>query len=368
MQETIFFRSSIVSDPTENVQLPDALSSVKVVVTHDCQRGCNYCYNSLQAQHVPQDAPAVLRTLSAVLDSADRPLTVEVIGGEPLEPHALPLTTAVIEVSYQHKQCERIVLNTAIPASAALAKLAPMCDFVYLSTDISPCAQNRKRHKRRRLEETKKLLDSFGTELSTSVVLFGDETDIQLISHIDGLIDIGIKSVGFGYRTNTILSDSLMASHAAQFHLLFRLRFIKESSIRLHGAILETLELLVSGRVTAGPCECGVSSISIDPNGSLVPGICGDYRQGAAVAWPKLAQPWLARSRALHAVEPCSTCRLWSVCYGGCASRSVPNAAAPYARDATYCSLLTELARRVSSDLIAAGVPDVLHGPISRLD
>lgn len=324
---------------------------MKVVVTHDCRRGCHYCYNTLLSQRLSQHAESVLGALTLLLNRATKPISIEIIGGEPLEPRALPLTMSVATLANDHRMCSDVTLCTAIAVGRGFAKLVPIVDLVYLSIDISPNSRNRKRLAHHVLARHVRVARRQNVLTSVAVVLFGDETHAQLDRFVGDLVALGISHVGFTYQTDLPVDRSLLLRYVDLFHHLFRLRLIHDGEIKLHGGILDSLESYVTGQAIAGACDCGTGSVAIEPDGTIVHGVCADYRSGVRPTLKSFLGHISIRPMLLRGSEPCLSCNLWHVCHGGCPTRGYMSPNSIAGRDIVQCALLTELRSRIDSDL-----------------
>src|SRR5215207_6926429 len=74
------------------------LTILQIVPSFSCFRGCHYCYNEhLHQVDVDAQPERVLETMYGVLATSKRPsLEIELIGGEPLQPPALRVTTMIL--------------------------------------------------------------------------------------------------------------------------------------------------------------------------------------------------------------------------------------------------------------------------------
>jgi radical SAM protein with 4Fe4S-binding SPASM domain len=333
------------------MHLPEDLSLLQVVVTHSCKRNCGYCYNKLLNQETLPDAEQLMNSLTHVLDASVNPLTIEVIGGEPLESGIIQVTENVLRTAHEHPNCRGTILCTAVCEPKKVQALLNYTDYVYLSIDTSLRESNVKKLNQDKIREVAKLVTESGSGMSVSTILFGDETKAHLQDFIDCLVKVGVDSVGFAYPYATSLSDFEINRFSEQFHWLYQLKLLNEGVIRLHGELLENIDLYVSGRSRPCHCSCGKNAVVIEPNGELTMGICFDHMKEVPTDWQELRKQIYMRQEYLLKSEPCKSCTLWTVCYGGCLARGNQDSTGiSRGRDEVSCSVLQKVAYFVDED------------------
>jgi radical SAM protein with 4Fe4S-binding SPASM domain len=341
------------NSPLRDLNLPAELTYVKVVPGYECTKGCFYCYNKLLNQRMPGFAPDIICQLKAVLEQASQPVVVELIGGEPLEEPALPITVAVLKMLQTHAMCAGTVLSTAVISSDTLAGIMPMVNRVYLSVDIGRGNRNRKHVSVDSLRRITALARDADVDLATSTVLFGDETFDDFAQFLNQLVDIGVPSAGFGHITAMRLSDKDVAVAVRQYYELFQLRLALRPAIKVVGGVLDSLEIHLRGGTRRAACECGTNSVSIEPNGRLNVGLCFDHST-QTYDTHGFAELRAKRSNKLQE-DLCGTCELWAVCQGGCTSEAIRLTGSPYGRALTHCAVLRGLFAYVLADLNTQG-------------
>lgn len=335
-------------------ELPPELEELKVIPSYQCARGCFYCYNTLLNQTRQADPLTQRKKLLETMANAPRRLTVEIIGGEPLEPGVFEQTVEYLTLLRGHSRSAKIVVSTAVAASLPLQRILPFVDRVYLSIDASASTRNRKRITEARLRQLAELFESHDVELIGSVVLFGDESADELQTFVDLAVRSGLRAIGFSHRTATSLDLNERERYVDQYYELFRLRLAWQGTIRIGGAMLESLEIHFAGGYRVASCECGVTSMVLEPDGRLGMGICfdnHDYHPDAVNEFRSLKSE---RERTLKETPPCSTCALWDVCRGGCVGEASQHAGDPMARAPLHCTLLRGVAARVQADSVAS--------------
>jgi len=326
------------------MDLPVGLSYLKVVPSYDCAKGCFYCYNTLLGQRSTPNPQAVESAVMDVLERSPVPLTVEIIGGEPLEPPALEFTIKLLEMLRSHPKCDRTVVSTALASPRILSRVSGLVDLLYFSIDVSEDGRNRKRISSARLQNTIRGLAG-DSEVAISVVIFGDETRDIFERHIGAMRELGIKSIGFAHQSATWLSLRQIEAIVALYHLLFKLR-LADRSVRLEGTILDSMELyLLDGERTAA-CECARNSLAIEPDARVVPGVCTDHILGP------LGSDTLHENRDAALLKgDCGSCDLWNVCRGGCATEAKKFNGSPLSRAPFHCQIMKGLRDRVRDDV-----------------
>jgi radical SAM protein with 4Fe4S-binding SPASM domain len=330
--------------------LPPELTHLKVIPSYACGRGCFYCYNTLLDQSLEIRGTAPQRALDEALAAVPRPITVEVIGGEPLEKPALRTTVELLERAQASPDCRSTVLSTAVATPTVLDPILPFVDLLYLSVDASTSERNRKRVSVARLAALVELCGRHGTELMLSTVLFGDETTADLDRFVGDLLDAGVASVGFTHLRSTTLSPQQVAAAAAQYHHLFQLRLTLRDRLEIAGGLLESIELHVMGGRRVAACECGRNSVVIEPDGSRSMGVCFDHESFRPQALDEFRDLKQQREDVLRE-GMCGTCPLWDVCHGGCASEAHHSAGGTLGRAEQWCATIRAVAALVDGDL-----------------
>jgi radical SAM protein with 4Fe4S-binding SPASM domain len=333
------------------IGLPEEFAYLKVIPSYVCTRGCDYCYNVLLAQETSLDVAKLLDGVDEALRQAPRPVHVELIGGEPLQSPGLDVTIDLVERLSRNPQCAGIVLSTAMVAPDRLSRVIPLLSRVYLSMDLSNSKDNRKRLHIQRLRSVAELCDAHGVDLCLSTVLFGDESADELSRYVEDAKSSGVKSIGFTHRTASPMSKAEIAATVDQYHHLFRLRLAERPEIEIFGSMLDSIELSIIGGSRKAPCECGRNSVVVEPDGTLSPGVCFDHRRGR---YSIMQFTQLRSERPAHLLEGmCGTCRLWSVCQGGCVSEAIRLNGSPLTRANLECEIIRGLASLIERDIAA---------------
>lgn len=330
----------------EYIHLPEDLTYLKVVPSFACAKGCFYCYNTLLDQQTTPDPPRVIEQVRRVLEQTSRSISVELIGGEPLEPPALDTTLELLQMLRAHDRVDKIYLSTALASRRVLTLIAPSVDVVYLSIDMAHDRRNRKLLSDVRLGGITDVLCKTATELRVSCVLYGRESPEELLEFVDGLEKAGITSVGFGHITATRLSADRIETYAKLYHSLFKLRLTRAPRAKIVGTVLDSLEYFVRGDERVSACECSRNSLTIEPDGAVVSGVCVDHRLD-----PLPGEAFSdERAERLRATT-CATCDLWSVCRGGCATEAARFAGDSLARAPFHCAILRGSRDQVVRDM-----------------
>ena len=335
---------------TKLTRSPHLYSYVKVIPSYECARGCDYCYNRLLAQRSSPDSDAVLATLDQVLGDAQGPMSVEVIGGEPLQRPALDDTQRVLSICRADPRVTRTILSTAIASVDVLRTVTPWLDLLYLSVDAGAhSATNKKFVGARKLQEIVALASETGCQLSVSAVLSGEEQMAEIRDFIDLVMSAGIDSIGIVHTTGVYLSDKQIDSICATYHQLFRLSLFLRPKVRIVNSFLESIEVSLMGGRRAAACECARNSVAIEPDGRIIPGLCIDHEL-PFISPDRFAESQAVRRQFLQSVD-CGQCPLWSVCYGGCATEARRFNGQFAAKAPFQCAIMLGVWRLVQNDL-----------------
>jgi radical SAM protein with 4Fe4S-binding SPASM domain len=335
-----------------------SLSHLHVVATYRCGRACGYCYNTLLSQRMSPRPERVLRTLGRILDGARDAVTVEVIGGEPLLPSAEPLTLAVLDAAERHDACSGVVMNTAAVEYPRWPDLVGAVDLCYLSVDVTaPERRNWKEVPVRVLERLARLFDGSRAQLCLSVTLSGHERVDDVHRFLDQVAEAGITAAGFTHVALEPVSPERLERYVELFYDLFVLRLALRPAFRVGGALLENLELGVGRGARTLGCGCGVTSLAIEPDGSLSASLFSDHTRRPVVQGHEMHRIQDFRRRALLSTSPCRECDLRDICQGGCLGVAWSESGTNLAREEVFC----EIQRRVFS-LVACDVA-ALHDP-----
>lgn len=322
---------------------------LKVIPTFSCARGCFYCYNDLLKQRASPDYPRLLGTLVKVLARAPEPMDVEIIGGEPLEFTSVEQTLGIID-TIERSRYRSLTISTAQATSIHLPLVIGRVSRIYLSIDISRSPRNRKRLRGDRLRALVRRCADAGTEICTSSVLFGDETPEELDGFVELLIDCGVPMAGFTHQTATPLSLDDVAAFGGSLFRLMELRYACANEIEIVGAIIDDLDLWIRGASRSGACECGDTSMVIEPDGSIGSQLCRDHLNGPPITPAELLEHKRTRLIALEQGE-CAGCDLWEVCRGGCLTEAVRFGAGSHARAPYFCAVLQTAAALAAQEL-----------------
>jgi radical SAM protein with 4Fe4S-binding SPASM domain len=336
------------------MELPQELSYVKVVPSYECAKACFYCYNTLLGQSSMPAHGAITDILLSILDSATSPLSVEIIGGEPLEPPALKFTLQTLERARAHDRCDQIFLSTALASPRLLSQVAPLVDLIYLSIDMARDERNKKSVSLVRLQRVLRAIRDGGSDVALSVVIFGTETDAEIVAFVDLLIEAGVSSVGMAHQSATRLSQAEVSRVVAIYHLLFKLRLTRAAEITISGTMLDSIELSLLGGSRTGACECARYSVVIEPDARVVPGVCTDHAL-APISPTVLLE---GRPEQLQA-GACGSCPLWDVCKGGCATEALRFSGDAAKRAPIHCAVMLGLSSAVSRDVESIPSPRV---------
>ncbi len=333
--------------------LPAELTHLKFIPSYDCARGCFYCYNGLLNQRLELGDVPLRGRLDELLSAATRPVTVEIIGGEPLQKPALHSTVALLEQARANARCSRTVLSTAVSSGPALMRVLPLVDLLYLSIDTSRDARNRKRISDWHLLDLVDACRRHGTDLFVSTVLFGDETRDELEEFVLRLRNAGVPAVGFTHLRSSELATAEIETAIMQYHHLFRLRLALRRELLIAGAVLDSIELHMRGGCRTDACECARNSLVVEPDGTTSMGLCFDHESLRPTKVEEL-RDIKDRRRAYLMAGPCAGCRLWDVCQGGCVSEGHRSSGNPLDRAEMWCAILLGIAARVETDLSRA--------------
>jgi len=332
-----------------------SLGYIKIIPSYKCHKGCPYCYNQYLHQDSNERPDKILVTLESFLKNQKVPFVAEVIGGEPLHVETINTTISVLEIFTNSLSCKKRILSTATEELRTLQTVLNLLDFVYLSTDISPSEMNKKRRSFRQISDFISLLANDRVELSLAVVLYGDEKESDLENFILFAKDLHIKNIGFSYINFRNLSSSEVWNYSKLFHFLFILKYALSNDIFLRGDVLETLNLAVQGIKRQKICDCGESSLVIQPDGTVSPSICLEYRHDSFLNNADFLQMKLERWFALEN-SSCSNCELWPACRGGCIGESISLYQNHLHRDKVFCSILRYSWDLIKKDLESVGL------------
>jgi len=323
---------------------------IKIIPSYKCDKACPYCYNQYLHQDSSERPDKIFVTLEAFLKNQKVPFVAEVIGGEPLHIETIDTTISVLEILTNSLFCKKRVLSTAVGVLKTLQRVLDLLDFVYLSTDISPSAMNRKKRSFHQLSCISSLFANERVELSLAVVLYGDEKEKDLEKIILFAKDLHIKNIGFGYINFQHLSSAEVWNYSKLFHFLFILKYALSNDIFLGGDVLETLDLAVQGIKRQKICDCGESSLVIQPDGNVSPSICLEYKPDSFLRYADFIQMKLERWCALEN-SSCSNCELWPACRGGCMGASISLYQNHLYRDEVFCSIVRHSWDLIKKDL-----------------
>lgn len=327
-----------------------SIDNIKIIPSYKCHKACPYCYNQYLHQDSNERPNKILVTLESFLNNQKVPFVAEVIGGEPLHVETINTTISVLESFTASLFCKKRVLSTATEELKTLQRVLSLLDFVYLSTDISHNAMNRKRRSFRQISDFSSLLANDRVELSLAVVLYGDEKEKDLEKFILLAKNLHIKNIGFSYINFQNLSSSEVWNYSKLFHFLFILKYALSNDIFLRGDVLETLNLAVQGIKRQRICDCGESSLVIQPDGTVSPSICLEYKHDSFLNNEDFLQIKLERWFALEN-SGCSNCELWPACRGGCIGASISLYQNHFCRDKVYCDILRNSWDLIKKDL-----------------
>lgn len=332
------------------MNLPPELTQIQVVVTHSCRRICGYCYNKKLFQSTVPEHTKVIESLVHALNLVASPIVVEVIGGEPLDSEIIQLTEDTLRIAHSHSQCSKTILCTAVCEPTRIQSLLSNVNYIYLSIDPSIHEHNAKKINNRKLSQVVEIATKHDIGLSVSAVLSGDETQAELKDFIDHLAQAGINKVGFDYPSIIPLSSSEIQNFVEQFYWLYQLRLAYQDVIEIHGMPLKNIDLYITGYSRICYCTCGRNTVVIEPNGEITMGLCFDHTKEIPADWRVLREQLDVRQMNLQNSEPCQSCNLWNVCYGGCSARGESYHTGTAGRDRTACDILRGIAYFVDQD------------------
>jgi radical SAM protein with 4Fe4S-binding SPASM domain len=295
------------------------------------------------------DEAAVRAALERLLEQAEGTVSVEIIGGEPLERPARELTLRLLSDLARDPRCSATTLCTAITSGDALAAAFSLCQHAYVSIDFSRDPTNRKLATTKRIEQLVGLAKATGTSLAINSVMSSDDSETDITRFVEQCISAGVKEFGAAHISSRGLTDAELARIVDQYYHMFKLRLAYRDQIHISNGILDSLEIHLKGGSRSAGCECAQTSVAIEPDGRVVHGVCVDHlRQVPDVEAFRALQE--ERLRALSS-GPCKDCELWRVCYGGCMTEAIRINGSPLSRATERCRILLGLNERVSIDL-----------------
>lgn len=338
-----------------NADLGD-IQLLQVVPSFRCSRGCHYCYNTHLQQVSAQSATGgdhepILAFLEANLRHMPRLREIEIIGGEPLEGPARALSLAILQRSKRLRPDVTLTLNTAFQSSALLSEVSAHLDHLFLSVDASRSLLNRKRLRPAEMRKIVELSTRDQFELQISCVLFGQDSPEGVARFVHELAELGVTSVGFGHEVVADHDREVRSRISDVYYELFKLRLSLHGQIAVGGAVLDSLELAVSGASRHAGCGCGTQVLVLEPDGRLAPGVFFDHGARLQMDHADFVALTEARTRNLIAREPCRSCDLWAVCGGGCIGIAAVPPGEPLERDTVQCGHLLDVWDAVCRDL-----------------
>nr|VFK18340.1 MAG: radical SAM additional 4Fe4S-binding SPASM domain-containing protein [Candidatus Kentron sp. LPFa] len=340
MSETYYSRKSQLS-------IPESLDYLKIIPSYQCGRDCFYCYNTALEQNCVVSNNGIFITLQDILQNQKQGFSAEILGGEPLHKNTIDTTKALLRILGGNKYCNRRIVATAISSSRIIQNIAEQIDFLYLSFDISPSSRNKKKLDLKKIEYIRYACAEKNAELALSIVLYGDETEDQLVEFVEQAHLLGIRFLAFGYIGFHESTALCIEKYTDIFYCLFVLRYAFEDNILISGDILDTLDFAVRGLKRKRICHCGETSTVILPDGNLAPSIC--FGEGKKAFQIEYLRRKLERMRILE-LSDCSDCGLWEACKGGCMGAAVSRTGDHLNRDDVFCVLLRSVWEKIIHD------------------
>lgn len=331
------------------------MTTLKVVSSIECTRGCTYCYNVRFGQvGAPEfhPGPAQLRSLDRLL-AGQPPDEVEIIGGEPLASEALPATLDVLDRCARSRPRPRLVMSSAVTALTPWTAVVGYLDHAYLSLDPSPSPTNRK-PVTAALAGVTHFLTAHHVTLTVTAVLDGTESAADLDAFLAALAAAGVRDAGFAIETGAVHPPAVLGRMAGAIVHLFGRR-LEAGPIRPAGDLLDAVEQYFSGAVRPDYCICAESGALLEPSGRLTSGTCVDYRPGVRAEHASEPAEFAAlkarRREVLASTTPCRGCPAWSVCGGGCTWEAQRQSGDFLTHDREHCAVLLAALRRLEAGL-----------------
>jgi len=346
------------------------LSTIVLNVNTGCNLSCTYCYKedlTTPVQGQRMDLDTARQAVELLLRQAQRRDRVNVVffGGEPLT--NLPLIQEVVAWTEDRVAAEGKTVDFSLTTNATLLTeaIVDWLDRHRVAVTVSMDGPKALHDINRRTvggrgtydvvaRNVRMLLDrSTARPVGARVTLTSGVTDVLAI-HDHLRTDLGFFEVGFGPVTSgplsaVALSADDLARVFADMKVLGR-RYV-EAAIRgrnvgfsnMHQVITD----LAAGTRKAVPCGAGLGLLAVDKAGDLH--LChrfvgsdqptyGTVRTGIDV--PRLAG-FIAQAQDRAGTE-CRTCRIRSVCAGGCYHESYAHAGDPHAPVTHYCDLMRD--------------------------
>lgn len=347
-----------------------ALSTIVLNVNTGCNLACTYCYKedlTTPAKGERMDFGIARKSIELLLEQAEARSTVNVVffGGEPLS--NMPLIRQVVDYTEARviELGKTVDFSLTTNATLLTEEIVDWLDAHRVAITVSMDGPKAMHDRNRRTvggrgtydvvsAKVRMLLSRYRARpVGARVTLTRGVTDVRAIhDHLKN--DLGFAEVGFGPATSGPiavfnLDNTLLRQVFEDMKTLGR-RYV-EAAIRGENIGFSNMHQLLTdiaqGTKKAVPCGAGLGMLAVDKGGDLH--LChrfvgsdqptyGNVDKGIDV--PQLAA--FIEGAQDRSKYGCRTCRIRSICAGGCYHESYARQGDPFSPVYHYCDLLRD--------------------------